>query len=91
MRHFVYFSSHGVTSGGAMNGGKLMEAGRMDIAIHSIIQGLFLSHDFRKRCIFHLVLYGMPDPPKHIEIRVEDGTPISKKDVGNLIKKLLYK
>lgn len=91
MRHFVYFSSHGVTSGAAVNSFNLMESGRMDIAIHSLIQGVFLSHDFRKDCVFHLVLYGMPDPPKHIEILVNDETPISKKDVGNLIKKLLYK
>lgn len=91
MRHFVYFSSHGVTSGGALGNGNLMEAGRMDIAIHSLIQGVFLSHDFRRDTIFHLILYGMPDPPKHIEIQVKEDTPISKKDVGNLIKKLLYK
>lgn len=91
MRHFIYFSSQGVTSGGAVNSNRLMESGRMDIAIHSLIQGVFLSHDFRKDCVFHLVLYGMPDPPKHIEILVNDETPISKKDVGNLIKKLLYK
>jgi len=91
MRHFVYFSSHGVTSGSALGQGNLMNAGRMDIAIHSLIQGVFLSHDFRKDTVFHLILYGMPDPPKHIQIQVKDDTPISKKDVGNLIKKLLYK
>jgi len=33
----------------------------------------------------------MPDPPKHIEIQIKEGTDISKKDVGNLIKKILYK
>jgi tRNA (pseudouridine54-N1)-methyltransferase len=33
----------------------------------------------------------MPDPPKHIEIQVKDETQISKKDVGNMIKKILYK
>jgi tRNA (pseudouridine54-N1)-methyltransferase len=33
----------------------------------------------------------MPDPPKHIEIQVKDEKGISKKDVGNLIKKILYK
>ncbi|MFH1152063.1 MAG: hypothetical protein V1788_02990, partial [Nanoarchaeota archaeon] len=63
----------------------------MDIAIHSLIQGLFLSHDFREDVKFHFVFYGMPDPPKHIEIQVKEGTPISKKDVGTLIKKILYK
>lgn len=95
MRHFIYFSAKAATSGKALswNEGEnnLMKAGRMDIAIHSLIQGLFLSHDFRKNAKFHLVFYGMPDPPKHIEIQVEDKTPIRKKDVGVLIKKILYK
>jgi len=68
-----------------------MKAGRMDIAIHSFIQGIFLSHGFRKDVTFHFVFYGMPDPPKHIEITVTDELEISKKDVGNLIKKILYK
>ncbi|MFH1585619.1 MAG: tRNA (pseudouridine(54)-N(1))-methyltransferase TrmY [archaeon] len=91
MKHFVYFSPKASTSGKALSQGNLMKAGRMDIAIHSLIQGLFLSHDFRKDVKFHLVFYGMPDPPKHIEIQVKEGTPISKKDVGSLIKKILYK
>ncbi|MDP3966560.1 MAG: hypothetical protein Q8Q04_03450 [archaeon] len=91
MKHFVYFSSSAATSGKALSGGDLMKAGRMDIAIHSLIQGIFLSHDFRKDVTFHFVFYGMPDPPKHIEITVTDELEISKKDVGNLIKKILYK
>jgi len=91
MKHFVYFSSKAVTSGGALSDGNLMKAGRMDIAIHTIIQGIFLSHDVRKDVKMHLIFYGMPDPPKHIEIQVEDGLDISKKDVGSLIKKILYK
>ena len=56
-----------------------------------------------KNVVFHFIFYGMPDPPKHIEIRAKTnkGVPetgqevgsldISKKDVGNLIKKILYK
>jgi tRNA (pseudouridine54-N1)-methyltransferase len=91
MKHFIYFSKAGVTSGKAMGEGNLMKAGRMDIAIHSLIQGIFLSHGFRKDITFHFVLYGMPDPPKHIEITVNDETPISKKDVSKIIQKLLYK
>ena len=94
MKHFVYFSKSAATSGNALSkysGGDLMKAGRMDIAIHSLIQGVFLSHDFRKDVKFHFVFYGQPDPPKHIEIQVKDETIISKKDVGNLIKKILYK
>lgn len=63
----------------------------MDIAIHSFIQAIYLSKDFRKDVVFHFVFYGMPDPPKHIEIQVTDELEISKKDVGGLIKKILYK
>jgi len=91
MRHFVYFSSKAATSGKALSQGNLMKAGRMDIAIHSFIQGVFLSHDFRKDTVFHFLFYGMPDPPKHIEIQIKDETMISKKDVGKIIQKLLYK
>jgi tRNA (pseudouridine54-N1)-methyltransferase len=90
MREFVYFSQSARTSGN-FDSGELMKAGRMDIAIHSFIQGVFLSHGFRKDTIFHFVFYGQPDPPKHIEIQIKDDLDISKKDVGNLIKKILYK
>ena len=90
MKHFIYFSSSAATSGKALSG-DLMKAGRMDIAIHSLIQGVFLSKSFREDVTFHFVFYGMPDPPKHIEIQVKDETSISKKDVASLIKKLLYK
>jgi tRNA pseudouridine-54 N-methylase len=91
MRQFVYFSQSAVTSGKALSDGNLMHAGRMDIAIHSFIQGVFLSHDFRKDTKFHFIFYGQPDPPKHIEIKITDELEISKKDVGNMIKKILYK
>ncbi len=91
MKHFIYFSLHGTTSGKTMSEGNLMKAGRMDIAIHSFIQAIYLSNSFRKDVTFHFILYGMPDPPKHIEITVTDESQISKKDVANLIKKLLYK
>lgn len=91
MKHFIYFSSKAATSGKALSDGNLMKAGRMDIAIHSFIQAVYLSKDFRKDVVFHFVFYGMPDPPKHIEIQVKDETPIRKKDVGDLIKKILYK
>jgi len=90
MKHFVYFSSKAPTSGG-FDLKNLSKAGRMDIAIHSLIQGLFLSHDFRTDVKFHFVFYGMPDPPKHIEIQVKEDTPIRKKDIATLIKKILYK
>ncbi len=91
MKHLIYFSNTAVTSGSALAQRDLMQAGRMDIAIHSFIQGVFLSHGFRKDVKFHFIFYGQPDPPKHIEIQVTDELEISKKDIGNLIKKILYK
>lgn len=90
MRNFVYFSNSASTSGKALSG-DLMKAGRMDIAIHTIIASFFLSHDVRKDTKLHLVFYGMPDPPKHIEIEIKEGLDISKKDIATLIKKILYK
>ena len=74
MKHFIYFSNSAATSGNALSrysDGELMKAGRMDIAIHSFIQGMFLSHALRENVAFHFVFYGMPDPPKHIEIRAK--------------------
>src|SRR3989304_8428207 len=91
MRQFLYFSKSAVTSGNALAEGNLMRAGRMDIVIHTIISAFFLSHDIRKDVKMHLVFYGMPDPPKHIEIEVRPELTISKKDVATLIKKILYK
>lgn len=91
MRHFIYYSGTGVTSGKAMSQGNLMQAGRMDIAIHSFIQAVYLSKGFREDVKFHFVLYGMPDPPKHIEITVTEELELSKKDVAKILKKILYK
>jgi len=91
MKHFIYFSKDAVTSGKALSQNTLMRAGRMDIAIHSFIQGIFLSHGVRGDIKFHFIFYGMPDPPKHIEIQINSELDISKKDVGTLIKKILYK
>ena len=54
MKHFVYFSSSAATSGKALSG-DLMKAGRMDIAINVIIQGLFLSHKLREDVHLHLI------------------------------------
>ncbi len=101
MREFIYFSQSARTSGN-FDTTDLMKAGRMDIAIHVLISTFFLSHDVREDTKLHFIFYGMPDPPKHIEIiiRKKDGIPkkegvesidISKKDVANLIKKILYK
>ncbi len=94
MKHFIYFSSTASTSGKALSkyaDGGLMKAGRMDIAIHSFIQAVYLSNDFRKDVVFHFLFYGMPDPPKHISIQVTDKLGLNKKDIGKIIQKILYK
>lgn len=97
MRHIIYFSKTGPTSGKALSKnnkqGKinLVKAGRIDIAIHSIIQSLFLSHDFRKDCVVHLVFYGQPNPPRHIEIMLKENSEITKKKFAELLKRVLYK
>lgn len=88
MREFVYFSSKAWTSG---NFDDLMKAGRMDIAIHFLINSLFLSHDIRRDTKVHLVFYGPPNPPRHLEFIYHKDMPISKKDVAGLIKRMLYK
>ena len=90
MRHFIYFSAKARTSGN-FDVNNLMKAGRMDIAIHSLISALFLSNSKREDVKMHFVFYGAPDPPKHIEIQVKHGLDISKKDIAGLIKRILYK
>lgn len=102
MRHFVYFSRHARTSGN-FDTRDLMKAGRMDIVCNVIIHSFFISNAVRENVVLHLVFYGMPDPPKHIEINIKQakGIPetgkeagsidISKKDLAGLLKKVLYK
>lgn len=70
-----------------------MKAGRLDIACHTIIASFFVSHSIRSDVRLHLVFYGPPDPPKHLEIisSPEMNEFISKKDVSGLIKRMLYK
>ena len=90
MREFVYFSRDAHTSG---NFKDLMKAGRLDIAIHVIIGSFFLSNKTREDVKLHLVFYGKPDPPKHIEISSSEEMFkfLSKKDVAGLIKRILFK
>ena len=90
MRHFIYFSKSAQTSGNFKTT-ELMKAGRMDIVMHVIINVFFLSHRLRDDVKLHLIFYGQPDPPKHIEIQVKPELEMSKKDVAGLIKKILYK
>jgi len=92
MREFIYFSSKAQTSGAALSrGSDLMKAGRMDIVIHFIINTFFISHGIRDDVKLHLVFHGPPTPPRHIEITITPETDLSKKDIGNFLKKMLYK
>lgn len=89
MREFIYFSSSAPTTGNFPQ--DLREAGRLDIACHFIINAFFVSHATRKAKL-HLVFYGKPDPPKHIELSITEKNKefFSKKDVSGLIRKMLY-
>ncbi len=92
VREFVYFSKRAVTTG---NFSDLAAAGRMDIAIHTIIHAFFISRARRENIKVHLFFYGPPDPVKHLELRsaAEDGSPspLSTKDAARIIKTLLFK
>jgi tRNA (pseudouridine54-N1)-methyltransferase len=95
MREFIYFSNKAKTSG-KFDSSKLMDAGRMDIAIHVFINTFFLSHKVRENTKLHLVFNGPPNPPQHLEIfpdgnKSSGAITLSKKNVAGLIKKLLYK
>ncbi len=88
LREFVLFSNRGWTSG---NFKDLMKAGRLDIVAHSVIASLFVSNAIRVDTKLHVVLNGPPDPPKHIIFEGNEKSPISKKDVGDLLRYTLWK
>lgn len=100
MRELIYFSQHARTSG---NFDDLMKAGRMDIVCHVVINAFFSSEKLREDTKLHLVFYGPPDPPKHLEMIPGKVIPetgkehgkkqvdISKKDIAGLIKRILFK
>ncbi|MBS3093351.1 hypothetical protein J4456_02080 [Candidatus Pacearchaeota archaeon] len=89
MREFIYFSQKARTSGNF--GDDVMKAGRMDIVFNVVIASFFLSHKLRENVKLHLIFNGPPNPPMHLELISNPDMPISKKDVGGLIKRMLYK
>ncbi len=97
MREFIYYSRTAPTAGNYVKE-DLMQSGRLDIAIHSVIAALFLSHEMRNDVKLHLIFAGMPDPTKHLELKpVTEGKTgidkvyLNKKNVEGVIKKMLYK
>lgn len=97
MREFIYYSRSAPTSGKYV-GDDLMKSGRLDIAIHTVISSFFLSHKIRDDVKLHLIFSGMPDPPKHFELKpVTEGVTgvdkiyLNKSNISIVIKKMLYK
>ncbi|MBS3089032.1 hypothetical protein J4402_04650 [Candidatus Pacearchaeota archaeon] len=97
MRQFIYYSRTAPTSGGKIKE-DLQKAGRLDIAIHTVIAAFFLSHKIRTDVKLHLVFAGPPDPCKHLELKpVTEGETgvdkiyINKSNISTIIKKMLYK
>ncbi len=88
MRRFIVYSKNATTSPIIKD---LKKAGRIDILIHSIIAALFVSNKFREDVELHLLLMGPPSPPKHITIRYDKESTISKKDLKKLIEIALWK
>ncbi len=69
-REFILFSRLGKTNELFNN---LHDAGRLDIVYECIVTSLFLSHGIRRDVIFHTVLNGPPNPPRHLQI---DGSTV---------------
>lgn len=98
MREFIYYSRTAPTAGRYVNEQDLYESGRLDIPIHSIIAGFFLSHAIRTDVKLHLVFAGPPTPPRHIEMMPategktgRDKIYLNKKNVAGVLKRILYK
>jgi tRNA (pseudouridine54-N1)-methyltransferase len=98
MREIIYYSRTAPTSGKYVNEDDLYSSGRLDIPIHSVIAGFFLSQKIRADVRMHLVFAGPPSTPRHLELApVTEGRTgldkiyINKKNIAGIIKKLLYK
>lgn len=97
MREIIYYSRTAPTAGNYI-GENLQEAGRIDIAIHTVIATFFLSHKLRTDAKLHLCFGGPPTPPRHLELKpVTEGETgvdkiyLSKTNVSAVLKKMLYK
>jgi len=98
MREFIYYSRTAPTAGKYVNENNLHDSGRLDIPVHSIITSFFLSHKIRTDVRVHLIFAGPPNSPKHLELKPttegktgRDKLYFSKRNVGSVLKKMLYK
>lgn len=83
MRRFIVYSETAHTYPVIKN---LKAAGRIDILLHSIVSSLFASNTFREDVELHLILMGPPTSPRHIIIKYDEKSTISKKDMKTLIE-----
>ncbi|MDA3855420.1 MAG: hypothetical protein PF569_04115 [Candidatus Woesearchaeota archaeon] len=83
MRRFIVYSGTAHTYPVIKN---LKAAGRIDVLLHSIISSLFASNTFREDVELHLILMGPPTSPRHIIIKYDEKSTISKKDMKTLIE-----
>lgn len=97
MREFIYYSRTAPTAGSYIKE-DLQEAGRIDIAVHTVIATFFLSHKIRTDSKLNLIFAGPPTPPRHLELfPVTEGKTgidkiyLAKTDVSSILKKMLYK
>ena len=97
MREIIYYSRTAPTAGSYI-GEDLQAAGRIDIAVHTVIATFFLSHKIRTDAKLHMIFAGPPTPPRHLELfPVTEGETgidkiyLAKKDVSSILKKMLYK
>lgn len=97
MREFIYYSRTAPTAGNYIQE-DLQAAGRIDIAIHTVIAAFFLSHKIRTDVSLHLMFAGPPTPPRHLELKPvtegkvgEDKIYLSKTNISTILKKMLYK
>ncbi|MGM5483484.1 MAG: hypothetical protein ACQER9_01040 [Nanobdellota archaeon] len=89
MREFVYYSGKAPTDSKFSD--DLKKAGRLDIALHTIIGAFFLSNEQRNDIRLHLIFEGPPRGPRHmiLEPYLNNDIKLSKKDLLWIIRKLL--
>ncbi|RLJ06038.1 MAG: tRNA (pseudouridine(54)-N(1))-methyltransferase TrmY [Candidatus Aenigmatarchaeota archaeon] len=88
MREFVLIS-HGITEPFALN--SLPNAGRMDIVSNAVRSAFWLSFQIRKDVVFHLFLYGKPNPWIYIRFegkKLKKASP-DERNLAILIRKAI--
>lgn len=88
MREFILYSRKGRTDA---NFKSMREGGYLDTVHQCILTSLFKSHGHRHDVIFHVILGGSPNPPRHIEIsgaELKDAN-VDERSWERILKKVL--